>query len=64
MNQVTIWEYDVKEIRFSEWSKTKEDLNSLGIEGWELIKFADEIDENGMISAVFKRPVDYVDASF
>ncbi len=62
--QVTIWEYDVKEIRFSEWSKTKEDLNNLGVEGWELIKFADEIDEDGMITAVFKRPVDYVDASF
>ena len=59
---MTIWEYDVKEIRFSEWSKTKEDLNRLGVEGWELIKFADEID--GMITAVFKRPVDYVDASF
>jgi hypothetical protein len=60
---VTIWEYDVKEIRFSEWSKAKEDLNSLGTEGWELIKFADDIDENGMIAAVFKRSVDYVDAS-
>ena len=41
--RVTVWEYDVKEIRFSEWSKTKEDLNSLGVEGWELIKFAEEI---------------------
>ena len=61
---MTIWEYDVKEIRFSEWSKTKEDLNSLGFEGWELIKFANEIDENGMIAAVFKRAIDYVDASF
>ena len=60
---MTIWEYDVKEIRFSEWSKAKEDLNSLGTEGWELIKFADDIDEHGMIAAVFKRPVDYVDAS-
>jgi len=60
--RVTVWEYDVKEIRFSEWSKTKEDLNSLGVEGWELIKFAEEIDENGMITTVFKRPVDYVDA--
>lgn len=61
---MTIWEYDVKDIRFSEWSKTKEDLNSLGIEGWELIKFADEIDEDGMVTAVFKRPVDYVNTSF
>jgi hypothetical protein len=61
---VTIWEYDVKEIRFSEWSKTKEDLNSLGTEGWELIKFTDDIDEDGTVAAVFKRPVDYVDASF
>lgn len=60
---MTIWEYDVKEIRYSEWSKTKEDLNSLGTEGWELIRFADEIDEDGMITAVFKRPVDYVDVS-
>ena len=60
---MTIWEYDVKEIRFSEWSKAKEDLNSLGIEGWELIRFADEIDENGMTTAFFKRPVDYVDVS-
>ena len=59
---MTIWEYDVKDIRFNEWSKTKEDLNSLGVEGWELIKFADEVDENGMIAAVFKRPIDYVDA--
>ncbi len=59
--QVTVWEYDVKEIRFSEWSKTKEDLNRLGVDGWELIKFADDIDENGMTAAVFKRPVDYVD---
>lgn len=62
MMHVTIWEYDVKDIRFSEWSKTKEDLNSLGVEGWELIKIADEVDENGMIAAVFKRPVDYVDS--
>ena len=61
MIHVTIWEYDVKEIRFSEWSKTKEDLNSLGVEGWELIKFVDEVDEDGMVAAVFKRPVDYVD---
>jgi hypothetical protein len=61
---MTVWEYDVKEIRFSEWSKVKEDLNCLGVEGWELIKFADDIDENGMIAAVFKRPVDYVDAAF
>jgi hypothetical protein len=61
MMRVTIWEYDVKDIRFSEWSKTKEDLNSLGVEGWELIKFADEADENGIIAAVFKRPVDYVE---
>ncbi len=61
---MTIWEYDVKEIRFSEWSKAKEDLNNLGVEGWELIKFSNEIDENGMVAADFKRPVDYVDAAF
>lgn len=61
---MNVWEYDIKAVRFSDLSKTKEDLNSLGIEGWELIKFADEMDENGMVSAVFKRPVDYVDSAF
>ncbi|MDD3042604.1 MAG: hypothetical protein PHV51_03210 [Methanosarcinaceae archaeon] len=61
---MNVWEYDIKTLRFSDLSKTKEDLNDLGIEGWELIKFADEMDENGVIRAVFKRPVDYVDAAF
>jgi hypothetical protein len=60
---MTIWEYEIKSVRFNEWTKTKEDLNNLGVEGWELIKFADEIDEDGMTTAVFKRPVDYIDSA-
>ncbi len=61
---MNVWEYDIKAVRFSDLSNTKEDLNSLGVEGWELIKFADEMDEDGMVNAVFKRPVDYVDSAF
>lgn len=59
---MTIWEYEIKSIRFNEWTKTKEDLNSLGVEGWEFIKFADEVNEEGMRTAVFKRSVDYIDS--
>lgn len=61
---MNVWEYDIKALRFSDLSNTKEDLNNLGVDGWELIKFADEMDENGLIRAVFKRPVDCVDTAF
>ncbi len=52
------WEYDIKSVHYGEWDKTKEDLNNLGIDGWELIRFSEDIDETGMIKAFFKRPLD------
>ncbi|MDY0387984.1 MAG: hypothetical protein RBT65_12830 [Methanolobus sp.] len=52
------WEYDIKSVHYGEWDKTKEDLNKLGIDGWELIRFSEDIDETGMIKAFFKRPLD------
>lgn len=52
------WEYDIKSVHYGEWDKTKEDLNKLGIDGWELIRFSEDIDEAGMIKAFFKRPLD------
>lgn len=52
------WEYEIKEIRTESWNETKADLNSMGLEGWELVKFATPIDSMGVTSAFFKRPVD------
>ncbi|WMW23195.1 hypothetical protein RE476_05020 [Methanolobus mangrovi] len=52
------WEYDIRSVRYGEWDSTKEDLNKLGIDGWELIRFSEDIDESGMIKAFFKRPLD------
>jgi len=43
------WEYDVIPVRFGVWDVTKKELNKLGVDGWELIKFTEDIDENGMV---------------
>ncbi|MCS3924165.1 hypothetical protein [Methanosalsum natronophilum] len=59
---MTLWEYDIKSIRAHEWVQMKKDLNEIGFEGWELIKLSDDMNENGITKAVFKRPLDYVDA--
>ncbi len=52
------WEYDIRSIHYGKWNTTKDDLNKLGMDGWELIRFTDDVDENGMVKAFFKRPVD------
>ena len=56
------WEYDVIPVRFGVWDVTKKELNKLGVDGWELIKFTEDIDENGMVQAFFKREVDGLEA--
>ncbi|MDW7733188.1 MAG: hypothetical protein SCH66_12275 [Methanolobus sp.] len=55
---MTSWEYEIRSVRFGEWGLTKEDLNELGVDGWELVKFSGDVDENGMTKAFFKRPLD------
>ncbi|TGC09508.1 hypothetical protein [Methanolobus halotolerans] len=55
---MTSWEYEIRSVRFGELDLTKQDLNELGVDGWELVKFSDDIDDNGMIKAFFKRPLD------
>ncbi len=58
---MTAWEYDIRSVRTDEWINMKRDLDEIGIDGWELIKMSDDTKESGMKTAVFKRPVDYVD---
>ncbi|MEL4304580.1 MULTISPECIES: hypothetical protein [Methanococcoides] len=52
------WEYDIKTIRMDQVDKTKEDLNQMGLDGWELVKFVGQVDEDGMSNAFFKRVLD------
>ncbi|NPE27765.1 hypothetical protein HNV12_07255 [Methanococcoides sp. SA1] len=52
------WEYDIKMIRMDKIDTTKEDLNSLGIDGWELIKFDGQLDSAGKTAGYFKRLLD------
>ncbi|WP_440951933.1 hypothetical protein [Methanococcoides sp. FTZ1] len=52
------WEYDIKSIRMDKAEQTKEDLNHMGLDGWELVKFVGSVDEDGMSSAFFKRVLD------
>jgi hypothetical protein len=60
--QMTCWEYEIKEIRTERWEDTKEDLNSMGLDGWELVKFAGPLDTIGSSNAFFKRPIDKANA--
>ncbi|MDK2892297.1 DUF4177 domain-containing protein [Methanohalophilus sp.] len=55
---MTCWEYEIKKIRTGNLDQTKEDLNSMGLEGWELVKFVTPINSMGITNAFFKRPVD------
>ncbi|SES86458.1 hypothetical protein SAMN04488587_1345 [Methanococcoides vulcani] len=52
------WEYDIKSVRMGEVGETKEDLNQMGLDGWELVKFVGQVDEEGMSTAFFKRVLD------
>jgi hypothetical protein len=58
---MTSWEYEIKSVRFGEWDLMKEDLNELGIDGWELVKLSGDIDERGMIKVFLKRPLDILE---
>ena len=55
------WEYDVIPVHFGVWETTKKELNELGVDGWELVKFTEELDDEGMVQAFFKRRVDGLD---
>lgn len=54
---MTSWEYEIKYIRYGDWEETKADLNQMGLDGWELVKFNDDINDHMRI-AFFKRSLD------
>ncbi len=57
---MTCWEYDIKSVRVEDWQQMRTDLNDMGIDGWELVKFKDQDSNEGIATAIFKRILDEV----
>lgn len=49
------WEYDSRRIAGVQLPAMMSDLERIGNEGWELVFIKDDIDEDGTVTAIFKR---------
>jgi hypothetical protein len=52
---IHLWEYDSRRIDGVNTSQQMSELERIGNEGWELVLIKDDIDEEGMVTAIFKR---------
>ncbi len=52
---IHLWEYDSRKIDGVNMPQQMGDLQRIGNEGWELILIKDDIDEEGLVTAIFKR---------
>jgi hypothetical protein len=52
---IHLWEYDSRKIDGVNMPQQMGDLERIGNEGWELILIKDDIDEEGQVTAIFKR---------
>jgi hypothetical protein len=52
---IHLWEYDSRRIDGVNTPQQMSDLERIGNEGWELVLIKDDIDEEGMVTAIFKR---------
>ena len=52
---IHLWEYDSRRIDGFNTPQQMIDLERIGNEGWELVLIKDDIDEEGMVTAIFKR---------
>lgn len=52
---VHLWEYDSRRIDGFNMPQQMSDLERIGNEGWELVLIKDDIDEEGRVTAIFKR---------
>jgi hypothetical protein len=50
-----LWEYDSRRIDGVNTPQQMSDLERIGNEGWELVLIKDDIDQEGMVTAIFKR---------
>jgi hypothetical protein len=52
---IHLWEYDSRKIDGVSMPQQMGDLERIGNEGWELVLIKDDIDEAGLVTAIFKR---------
>ena len=52
---IHLWEYDSRKIDGVNMPQQMSDLERIGNEGWELVLIKNDIDEEGQITAIFKR---------
>jgi len=52
---IKLWEYDSRRIHAVHMPQQMSDLEKIGNEGWELVFIKDDIDEEGTVTAIFKR---------
>jgi hypothetical protein len=50
-----LWEYDSRRIDGFNTPQQMSDLERIGNKGWELVLIKDDIDEEGRVTAIFKR---------
>jgi hypothetical protein len=52
---IHLWEYDSRRIDGVNTPQQMSDLERIRNEGWELVLIKDDIDQEGMVTAIFKR---------
>jgi hypothetical protein len=52
---VKLWEYDSRRIHDVHLPQQMTDLERMGNEGWELVLMKGDLDEEGTVTAIFKR---------
>ena len=50
-----LWEYDSRRIHGVHPAQQMTDLERIGNEGWELVFMKNDFDEDGSVTAIFKR---------
>ncbi len=52
---IHLWEYDSRRIDGVNTPQQMSELERIGNEGWELVLIKNDIDEEGRVTAIFKR---------
>jgi hypothetical protein len=52
---IHLWEYDSRRIDGVNIPQQMGDLQRIGNEGWELVLIKNDLDEEGLVTAIFKR---------
>lgn len=53
-----LWEYDSRKLDGLNLAQMMVELERVGNEGWELVVIRNDIDEEGRVTAIFKRKIE------